>query len=301
MSDGVERQVNRRQFLSLGLAVAGGVVGIGPRRGEAEDTPGVGNRKDVARWSFLSDTHISADPDHRFRGFYPHRNLQEVVAGIASDPPDGLVITGDLSRSRGGPGAYQNVKSLLTPLVGKQPIYMALGNHDNRRNFLEAFEKPADFGEAVQGKHIVTAMAGPIRMVILDSLLYTNLYGGMLGRPQRTWLETYLNICDDTPTVLFMHHTPRVDLLDAGRLFDIIRPIPKVKAVVYGHSHKYEFCESDGIQLVNLPASGYNFTGAQPVGWVDARLNGKGGEFVLHAVGGNARRDGRTTMVRWRT
>ena len=69
---------------------------------------------------------------------------------------------------------------------------------------------------------------------------------------------------------------------------------------MYGHSHKYEFRESDGIQLINLPAVGYNFTSAQPVGWVEARLNGKGGEFVLHAVGGNPKKDGRTTMVRWR-
>ena len=143
-------------------------------------------------------------------------------------------------------------------------------------------------------------MAGPVRMIVLDSLLYTNVYGGMIGQTQRTWLETYLHVCDDTPTILFLHHTPRADLLDARRLFDIITPIKKVKAVVYGHSHKYEFRESDGIQLINLPAVGYNFTGAQPVGWVEARLTGKGGEFVLHAVGGNPRRDGRTTMVRWR-
>jgi 3',5'-cyclic AMP phosphodiesterase CpdA len=298
MSDMMNRQVNRRQFFSLGLAVASGVVAMGPRASRAEEAR---SRKDTTRWAFLSDTHIAADPDHRFRGFYPYRNLQRITAEIASDLPDGVVITGDLSRSKGGAGAYAHVKSLLTPLAQKRPIYLGIGNHDNRDNFLETFEHYDEGGEAVKDKHIITAMAGPVRMIVLDTLLYVNMFPGLLGRPQRTWLETYLRVCDDTPTILFIHHTPRADLLDTRRLFEIIAPLKKVKAVVYGHSHKYEFCESEGIRLINLPAAGYNFTHAQPVGWVEARLCAEGGEFILHAVGGNARRDGRTTMVRWRT
>jgi 3',5'-cyclic AMP phosphodiesterase CpdA len=298
MSDGSQHHVNRRQFLTFGLAVAGGVMAMRPRTGYAEK---VKDRKDMARWAFLSDTHIAADPDNRFRGFYPHQNLRKVTAQIASDLPDGIVITGDLSRWSGGAQAYDRLKSMLAPLAEKRPIYLGVGNHDNRSDFLQAFENSDDSGEAVKDKHIITAMAGPVRMIVLDSLLYTNVFGGMIGRTQRTWLDTYLRVCDDTPTILFLHHTPRADLLDARRLFDIITPIKKVKAVVYGHSHKYEVCESDGIQLINLPAVGYNFTGAQPVGWVEARLTGEAGEFVLHAVGGNPKRDGRTAMVRWRT
>ena len=297
MSDQMDRQVSRRHFLSLGMAVAGGVVAMGPRRSKAENAK---DRKDITRWAFISDTHIAADPDNHFRGFYPHQNLRKATAQITSNLPDGVVITGDLSRSNGGTQAYEHLKSMLTPLAEKRPIYMGVGNHDNRGDFLQAFESTDTSGEAVKDKHIVTAMAGPVRMIVLDSLLYTNVFGGMIGKTQRTWLDTYLRVCDDTPTLLFLHHTPRADLLDARRLFEIITPIKKVKAVVFGHSHKYEFRDSDGIQLINLPACGYNFTGAQPVGWVEARLTSQGGEFVLHAVGGNARRDGRTTMVRWR-
>jgi Icc protein len=297
MSDRLERQVNRRQFLTFGLAVAGGVVAMGPY---ASEPKGIKDRNDMTRLAFLSDTHVAADPETRFRGFHPYRNLQEITAEIASDLPDGLVITGDLARSKGGVEAYTSFKSLLAPLAQKRPIYLGVGNHDNRDDFLHAFENSDDNGEVVKDKHIVTAIAGPVRMIILDTLLYVNMFPGMLGRPQRTWLETYLRVCDDTPTILFTHHTPRADLLDTRRLFEIITPIQKVKAIVFGHSHKYEFCEWEGIQLINLPAAGYNFTGAQPVGWVEARLTGRGGEFVLHAVGGNPKRDGRTTMVRWR-
>jgi Icc protein len=279
------------------LAVAGGVVAMGPRPGQVKDAK---DPRGLARWALLSDTHVDADPEHQFRGFHPYRNLQKVTAEISSDLPDGLVITGDLARSRGSTGAYDNVKSLLAPIARKRPVYMAVGNHDNRDNFLQAFEHPNGSDGVLQDKHIITTTAGPVRMIILDTLLYVNTFPGMLGRRQRTWLETYLGLCDDTPTILFLHHTPRADLLDTRRLFEIITPLQKVKAVVYGHSHKYDFRQSDGILLINLPASGYNFTGAQPVGWVEARLSRAGGEFVLHAVDGNPRRDGRTTTVRWR-
>jgi len=85
------------------------------------------------------------------------------------------------------------------------------------------------------------------------------------------------------------------------RLFDIIAGVPSVKAVVYGHSHAYGFSERDGIHLINLPATGYNFSDAQPVGWVEALLTSQGGKFTLRAVGGNTDIDGQTHNLRWRS
>jgi hypothetical protein len=117
-------------------------------------------------------------------------------------------------------------------------------------------------------------------------------------------LADYLQAADDKPTLLFFHHTLNDgdgDLLDAPRLFDIIRPARAVKALVFGHSHVYRFAEQDGIHLINLPASGYNFNDQQPVGWMDAHLRADGGEFRLHAVAGNTALDGRTTTLHWRS
>ena len=67
-------------------------------------------------WALLSDTHIAADPQDHYRGFYPYRNLQEVIAQIACKPPDGVVIAGDLARLKGKTEDYQNLRTLLTPL-----------------------------------------------------------------------------------------------------------------------------------------------------------------------------------------
>jgi len=255
--------------------------------------------RDVTRWALLSDTHIHAKPNYRFLGFNTYGNLQRVADQIGANMPEGLVITGDLARSRGSADAYENFKSLLAPIAKERPIHLCVGNHDRREDFLLAFTGTTD-AATIKDRHIATAMAGPIRMIVLDTLLYVNTFPGMLGNRQRTWLKTFLAACDETPTILFCHHAPRADLLDTRRLFEIISPVRKVKALVFGHSHRYEFSQRDGIHLINLPATGYNFTNAQPVGWVEAHLTAQGGQFKLHAVGGNTSQHGRTHCLRWR-
>jgi hypothetical protein len=90
------------------------------------------------------------------------------------------------------------------------------------------------------------------------------------------------------------------DLLDVPRLFSMIAPIRKVKAIVYGHSHVYGYSEFEGIHLINLPAVGYNFSDSAPVGWVQAQIGNGGGNFVLHAVAGNNDSDGGITKLAWR-
>lgn len=295
MSGVYPQRMNRRQLLKGGLALAAGAVAFGPRSVLGED------REGCTRWAFLSDTHIAADPEARYRGFCPYQNLQEIASQLAYDPPEGLVITGDLARLKGRPEAYTNLKTLLTPLAQKRPVYLGLGNHDNRDDFFHAFEGSGRSGEAVENKHIVAADGGPVRLIILDTLHRINAISGMLGWPQRTWLETYLRKCDDRPTILFLHHTPKVDLMDTNRLFRIIGPMAKVKAVVYGHTHQVGLSEYKGIHLINLPAAGYNLGDSHPVGWMEAKLTTRGGEFLLHAMAGNTRLNGQTANLLWRS
>jgi len=290
-----QQRLSRRQLLKGGLALAAGAVTFWPRPVLGED------REQCTRWAFLSDTHIAADPDNRYRGFCPYQNLQEIAGRLAGDLPEGVVITGDLARLKGRPEAYANLKSLLTPLAQKRPVYLGLGNHDNRDDFFNAFESTGRSGEVVENKHVVTADGGPVRLVILDTLDRINAISGLLGWPQRTWLETYLRTCDDTPTILFLHHKPKVDLRDTGRLFRIIGPMTKVKAVVYGHTHQVGLSEYKGIHLINLPAIGYNLGDSHPVGWMEAKLTAQGGEFLLHAMAGNTRYDGLRTTLTWRS
>jgi 3',5'-cyclic AMP phosphodiesterase CpdA len=261
------------------------------------------NVEEVTRWAFLADTHIPANVENNYRGFYPYRNLQKIVPDIVSAGPEGASIVGDLARLSGEPGDYVNLKKLLSPLVEKTPVFLALGNHDNRDNFVKVFENTPGQKQRVRGKHVVVVEKAHARLIMLDSLLYVNKVAGLLGKAQRQWLKAFLEGSDDKPTILCFHHTlgdGDGDLLDVPRLFDMIGPIRKVKAIVYGHSHAYGYSQFKGIHLINLPAVGYNFNDAQPVGWVEARLKNRGGDFTLHAAGGNRDKDGHTTKLTWR-
>jgi len=293
------KSMNRRTFIKTGLTAFGAlatiVTGCSPGLRKSEQKP--------ARWALLADTHIPEDVNNNYRGFYPYQNLQKVVPDIISASPDGVVIAGDLARLTGQLGDYANLKELLIPIAEKRPVFMALGNHDNRENFVKVFNEVPGEKQPVEGKHIVVVNKPPTRLIILDSLFYVNKVPGLLGKAQRQWLEDYLKECDDTPTILCFHHTLEDgdgDLLDVPRLFSTIKLIRKVKAIVYGHSHEYKFSEFEGIHLINLPAVGYNFSDAEPVGWVQANLTAKGGDFTLHAIAGNKDKDGSVKKLAWR-
>ncbi|MBW8038480.1 MAG: hypothetical protein FVQ85_00610 [Planctomycetes bacterium] len=292
--------INRRVFIKTGLAAVGALATLGSRNvfSSSED------QKQTTRWAFLTDTHIPKDVSENYRGFYPYQNLQKIIPQIIDNPPDGIAIAGDLARLEGKLGDYANLKKLLRPAAEKTPVFMALGNHDNRENFLKIFTNMAGDKQSAGGRHVVVVNQPPIRLIILDSLFYVNKVPGLLGKAQRRWLEDYLRKCDDTPTILCVHHSlgdGDGDLLDVPRLFNIIKPIRKVKAILYGHSHEYRYSEFEGIHLINLPATGYNFSDAEPVGWIEARLTAKGGDFTLHVVSGNKQKDGSVKQLPWRT
>jgi hypothetical protein len=294
MHDVCERSLNRRQFLKGGLTWAAGVALLGPDQVLGDD------RNACTRWAFLSDTHVAPDPDKRHRGFYPYRNLREIIAQVQYHCPDGAVITGDLAWLKGEVKAYENLKTLLAPLSLQRPVYLGLGNHDDRFDFTWTFGNLLRYGLSVPHRHIATAVAGPLRLIVLDSLL-ADRAAGLLGEAQRVWLKAFLDATDDRPAILFFHHQPRIDLLDTPHLLDIIQPLAKVKAVVYGHSHAFGFSECAGIHMINLPAAGFSMSSDQPVGWVEARLTKNSGEFILHAVAGNRKSDGGRQLLHWRT
>ncbi len=255
------------------------------------------------RWAFFSDTHVAADRANTYRGFRPYDQLAKVAPAVAASGVEGAVIDGDLARLTGEPGDYQNLVQLLAPVSAKMPIAMALGNHDHRKNFHAAFAKQPGDAQKVGDRQVLAVPAGPVRLLVLDSLMMPDFTPGLLGKEQRTWLERYLGASDDTPTLVFVHHTPGDndgELLDAERLLRILKPSRKVKALIYGHSHRYRFDVVDGLHCINLPAVGYNFADSEPTGWTEVELSEEGADFKLHAIGGNLDGDGKTTSIQWR-
>jgi 3',5'-cyclic-AMP phosphodiesterase len=257
-----------------------------------------------ARVALLSDTHIAADPADTFRGFFPHRNLRTVCDEIKGSKFDLLLVNGDLARRTGEEGDYTAFRGFIDPLAEGMPAVLTLGNHDERKNARSALTNRAGEIQPVEQKLVTTIDSGPLRLIMLDSLLVTNISPGQVGKAQREWLSNYLAGAGQKPTVVFVHHNPDADsdgaLVDADRLLAILKPRRSVKALVFGHTHVYAFDKTEGLHLVNLPAVGYNFADGNPVGWVEADFSERGAKLKLHAIAGEKKDDGKVTELTWR-
>ncbi len=279
--------LTRRGFLGSAIATVAA-------RGAARET----------RWAMLSDIHVPTDPENVYRGFRPLDNIKAVLPQVLKAAPEGALVAGDLARLQGLGSDYEVLSGLLAPLTARMPVALSLGNHDDRKSFLAAFNGLLkERRQAVAGRQILVIETGPVRLIILDSNIQTTYVAGLLGKAQRTWLENYLAQADSTPTLLVFHHPPDDadgNLHDSDRLMKIVAPRRQVKALLYGHSHAYRYAVEQDIHLINLPSTAYNFNDGEPVGWVEANLTAAGGEFTLRALAGNKEQDGKTIRLRWR-
>jgi Icc protein len=289
--------VKRRSFLKTVSATTSALVLTGCQSAETRVT-----QEQQLHFALLSDTHVPGDRKNGFRGFNPWENLNQIVPEVAAGRPEGVILNGDAARLEGLVADYQEVKGLLEPVASFAPVYFGMGNHDDRAQFAKVFTAPPNLKQAVKDKHILVLDQQWIRFIILDSLLYTNKTAGLLGETQRQWLTKYLPEYPDTPTIVFVHHTlgnGDGELLDASKLFEILKPHRNVKAIFYGHSHVWSLTDHDRLKLINLPAVGYNFADKEPVGWVDATFRPAGVDLTLHAIGGNRTDDGKKYAIKW--
>lgn len=251
----------------------------------------------------MADPHISFDPAQSDNGFVPDQHVREAIADVPKAGPQAALIAGDLAWNQGLPADYTRLHVALGPLAERMPLCLMLGNHDSRQPYLAEF-LPAHAGaDPAVEKSIVLVEHGPIRWVLLDSLFRTDVVAGLLGKAQRSLLRRLLEICDEKPTLLCVHHPLNDDddnLLDSDRLFQLAQAFPKVKAIVTAHDHAYRSEVRDGIHIVNLPALGMPFDPNEPVGWVKAALSAAQGTFTFHAVGENRAGDASSTTLLWR-
>jgi len=255
-----------------------------------------------SRWALLSDTHCPQDPKDVYRGFYSHANLEKTAAAVANSSAQFCAVSGDLVRLLGLPGDYEAFRNLMSPVMDKMPVALALGNHDNRANFEKAFPSPQGTLQKVARKHVVCFEWTDLRAVLLDSLLETNVTPGQLGTAQRRWLADYVR-ADERPALLFLHHDLYDEdgsLVDAQKFLDAITPLPQVKAVFYGHSHQYGVETRQGLHLVNVPSTAFNFRDQDPVGWIEMTPSKTGAELLLRATAGNTKMDGTKASLKWR-
>lgn len=157
--------------------------------------------------------------------------------------PDAVVITGDLT-DNGLESEYSMLSEMLGRLI-KVPVYVIPGNHDRRevlKTQLKHLPGVSDHPKFVQ----YTAMIGPYRLVMLDTLIPGNS-AGELCADRLAWLDETLAAAPSTPTIVGLHHPPfacgikhmdAIALRDPASFIAIIAKYPQVKRIICGHHHR---------------------------------------------------------------
>jgi Icc protein len=293
--------ISRRQFLLRTLA-GGTALALSPSLLAAA------KRADPNSWALLADPHLAADRGLVARGINMTDHFTTVSRELLALPkrPAGVFITGDCAYNSGQVGDYALVVDLLEPIRAAQmPVHLALGNHDNRERFWEAFRAEKAAPRPLADRQVALLRTPRANWFVLDSLETTLSTPGLLGQEQLGWLAGALDANPDPPALVLIHHNPglsgNIGLKDTTALFEIIRPRKQVKAYIFGHTHAWNVGQDEsGIHLINLPPVGYVFSPGQPAGWVHATLERKGVQLELRCVDHDHKSHGQVTKLQWR-
>ncbi len=213
----------------------------------------------------LSDLHISTSA-----GGYQWRNTTESFAAVAEhvmeDPPDMLVITGDIA-DQGRPEEYEQVGLALAGF--DRPVYCLPGNHDRTDAFHAHLPRPGVLAQPAM-------RVGDWQFLFGDSNL-----GGRTLEPQHGWvdtpdrihdangsltdneytrLESQLTVPGAEHSMLWLHHPPGSSRFFEEPAYDEqIRGLLEgttVRAVAAGHAHTGITVEIGGIPSHLCPSTG---------------------------------------------
>lgn len=214
----------------------------------------------------ITDLHITTgrDPLSRLRN---EQRLRQVLRSIheLKPRPTAIIASGDLV-DRGEPAEYAELKVILAE--SQIPIYFAVGNHDRRAAFLEAFEGPyARRDEAGLVQYVEDF--GELRMVVCDTLAEGKDRSGF-DAARAAWLAAALEADRSTPTLVVLHHPPilsGVKWMDPdpaapwiGQLAETIRGHDQVRVVLCGHVHRAFHGLLGGHVVATAPATSIQVT-----------------------------------------
>ena len=295
--------ISRRRFLATTLAAVGGLM---VRRSWATES----SKLDPARIALFSDTHLAGDKAKISREVCMWTYFEKARANLLAGEklPSMLMINGDLALDNGQPADYETVIDGLRPFrEAGMPVHLNMGNHDHRENFWKAIA-PADTSKVVDAKHVSIVETPGANWIMLDSLEETAKTPGLLGDAQLKWLGKSLDGLKEKPAIVIVHHNPNLvanpkiaGLKETKALMDILLPRKQVKALIFGHTHKWIHTKVEDLHLINLPPVAYPFGKGDVSGWVDVTMKETSATLKLNAVDPKHPQNGEVVELKYRS
>lgn len=211
----------------------------------------------VARVAFLSDLHLDGEKPLAYQNRLVRENVTRIMG--LSPRPTHVVVLGDLSVA-GKPSDYAVAKDVLSPFVkAGMDVAVAMGNHDRRGAFMEAFPECAQ--GPVPGRVVRVVDVGVVELVILDSH-DDGKVDGAVDESQRSWLARHL-LDVRKPVFICVHHDGRQMKRFAAETVTSSRC---VAGYIHGHRHEWIVDALHGwsgatgprfVRSVGLPSAGY--------------------------------------------
>ena len=189
---------------------------------------------------FLSDCHVCGDESLK-RWLYTQSELRRRVCEIlAMRPlPGWVVCLGDISFGHGDPRDYAVAAALFKPLQDAGiRLAFAMGNHDRRKPFRDAFP---GFGDAspVENRLVTVAQIPLCDLILLDSLDGDGgPVGGSLDEAQQKWLADALPKWPK-PVFVCAHHGLNELSVNGRNLLTLLKCSPNVAGYIHGHVHRW--------------------------------------------------------------
>lgn len=240
----------------------------------------------------ISDPHVVRENTLAYGRIDTPRMLERCVRKVLALPrrPDAVVATGDLT-DHAQADEYGTLRELLQPLMDAMPVYLAVGNHDDRDALRAAFPEHRHLaGEAGFVQYTVDDLA--VRLVVLDTLI-PGAPGGRLCERRLAWLNRTL-AASSRPTIVAQHHPPLatgISVMDAMALADpadeaaIIARHPHVERIICGHYHRNVQARFAGTVASVCPSSAHQLV-LDLVPGADIRFTFEPSAFHLHLWNG---------------
>jgi 3',5'-cyclic-AMP phosphodiesterase len=205
----------------------------------------------------ISDCHLYSDLNKQgYAGINPYLSLRKVLADVAKQQADFLIVSGDLSAD-GSVASYQHFHALWQQSGIACPFVVLPGNHDSLEVMATQFSAH-NLWSSYPFLQPLTLGRWQIQFINTK----TSSSKGYVPPAQIEAFSQALSV-SDSPQLLVVHHHPLpcnawMDAHgweNAAQLLAVIETAPQLKGLIYGHIHSAKHEKLGTCDLLACPST----------------------------------------------